>query len=154
MKARTKKIMKRRKVNSKAKKKSATVSNVKPSDSPRIDSSSSKAPVPLKVKAELVASSVVPSQAPNQHLPTAWQLLSEPRMPLINNSTLRCQQALEFFPTTQAPSASQILRCSLHPANPSLSFLPKPDHPIPTLPTTRTHIKLVHCLLRLCLLQL
>ena len=47
--------------NPKAKKKSATVSNVKPSDSPRIDSSSSKAPVP---KAEPAASSVVPLQAP------------------------------------------------------------------------------------------
>ena len=48
----------------KAKKKSATELNVKPSDSPRIDSSSSKAPVPLKVKAEPAVSSVVPSQAP------------------------------------------------------------------------------------------
>ena len=43
----------------------ATVSDVKPSDSPRIDSLKAGAAVHLKVKvAEAVASSVVPSQAP------------------------------------------------------------------------------------------
>jgi hypothetical protein len=41
------------------------VSEVKPSDSPRTDSSKAGAAVPLKVKvAEPVASSAVPSQAP------------------------------------------------------------------------------------------
>ena len=110
--------------NPKAKKKSATVSDVKPSDSPWINFSKPDAAVPLKVNlkvAEPVASSVVPLQAPKPALPTAWQLLGEPKMPSSNSSTPRCQQALEFFPTTQAPSTSQILRCSLHPA---LYFLP------------------------------
>ena len=63
----------------KVKKKCATESNMKPSSS-RIGSSPSEAAVPSKVKAEPVASSVVPSQAPKP-APSDRKSLEVPKIP-------------------------------------------------------------------------
>ena len=80
-------------------KKVCTVSNVKPSDSPRIDSSSSKAAVPLKVKAEPATSSVVPSQAPKPAPPD--------RMAALRRAKDAINQQQHFTLPTGPPSSFQ-----------------------------------------------
>ena len=99
-------------LDSKAKKKSATVSDVEP-----------------------LASSVVPLQAPKP--------ASSDRMAAFRRAKDAITQQHSALPkgprvllNTQAPSANQILRCSLHPAHPSILYPPKPGHPIKILPTT------------------